>query len=474
MFFFSKRIEEISGINLLLEKNKDIRIIVDNKKVKENEGYWLDVSEKNILIVGNNYNGVLYALQSILQTLPQIRTNAKLMVPAMKIRDYPRFRWRGMHLDVSRHFFSPETIKEYIDLLSMYKFNTFHWHLVDDHGWRIEIKKYPRLTSVGAWRIDRYDLPFHDREPAKDWEIPTYGGYYTQTQIKEIVSYASERGITIVPEIELPGHEEAAISSYPFLSCKGTPQLVSPGADQPAEYQNVFCAGKDSVFNFLEDVFDEVISLFPSKYIHIGGDEVNKEYWKNCPRCNDRIKEEQLTTYDALQSYFIHRVEKYINSKGRTIVGWDEILDGGLAPNAGVMSWRGEKGGIKAAEMKHDVIMSPSTPLYFDYYQGDPQYEPLAFGKPTTLKMVYEYNPLPKELKQNEQKYILGAQANVWTEGIKTKEHLEYMILPRMVALSETVWIPAENKNWDDFLERLKKHTRRYDDLGLRYRKLDL
>lgn len=471
--FFSKRIEEISGINLLLEKNEDIKIIIDNKKVKEEEGYWLDVTEKGILIVGNNYNGVLYAFQSILQTLPHIRTNAKLEVPAMKIIDFPRFKWRGMHLDVSRHFFSIETIKEYIDLLAMYKLNIFHWHLVDDHGWRIEIKKYPKLTSVGAWRVDRYYLPFHEREPAKEDELPTYGGYYTQEQIRETVKYAAERGVTVVPEIELPGHSEAAISSYPFLSCRGIEQLVSPGAIQPAHYQNVFCAGKDSVFNFIQDVLSEVITLFPSYYIHIGGDEVNKSYWQNCPKCNQRMKKEKLNSHDELQSYFIKRMERFINSKNRTIIGWDEILEGGLAPNAAVMSWQGETGGIKAAKMNHYVVMTPSVPLYFDYYQGNSENEPHAPGGNNSLKMVYDYNPIPSELNEQERKYILGAQANVWTESIKTREHLEYMVLPRMLGLSEAVWTPVSEKSWISFLNRLKTHLRAFDDWGLRYRNVD-
>jgi hexosaminidase len=305
----------------------------------------LNVTPKSITISANTHRGLIYGIQSLLQTLPAIRTNAALQVPCLEIVDYPRFAYRGMHLDVSRHFFGPEFVKTYIDLIASYKMNTFHWHLVDDQGWRIEIKKYPKLTSVGAWRVDQNDIAWGSRPQAKPGEAATYGGYYTQEQIKDIIRYAEERNISIIPEIEMPGHVASAIASYPYLSCTQKPQLPLTGGNYSGMASG-YCAGNDSVFTFLENVLAEVIQLFPSKYIHIGGDELDKEPWKVCPRCQARIKKEGLKNVDELQSYFIKRIEKFVNSKNRKIIGWDEILEGGLAPDATVMSWRGETGGI--------------------------------------------------------------------------------------------------------------------------------
>lgn len=469
--FFSGAIKNISGDELHFNVKKNKEIILEIKKTEKigDEGYLLDVSPTYIKIVANTKTGIVYGMQSLFQTLPAIRTNAALDVPCMKITDYPRFKWRGMHLDVCRHFFGPEMVKEYIDLMSAYKFNKFHWHLTDDQGWRIEIKKYPKLTSVGAWRADRTGIPWRDCQPTQPGEATTYGGYYTQQQIRDIVAYAKERNITIVPEIEMPGHSEAAIAAYPWLSTTQQPQTTITGGVYPHNVQSVYDVSNDSVFTFLENVLTEVMQLFPSKYIHVGGDEVNKTPWKNSARCQALMKKLGDTTEDQLQSYFIDRIEKFLIAHHRKLIGWDEILEGGLAPEATVMSWRGEDGGIKAAKMKHNVVMTPGTPLYFDHYQAGPAGEPEAIGGFNTLKMVYEYNPIPKELDSTDAKYILGAQANVWTEFIPTVSHLEYMVLPRMLALSEVLWTPKEDKNYVDFYNRLQNQFKAFGEKGYNY-----
>ncbi|MES2330672.1 MAG: family 20 glycosylhydrolase [Bacteroidota bacterium] len=468
--FFVGAVNDISGIKIPVNKTsrKKITLSVVKNFPLNNEGYYLTVTPAAVKITAKSYAGIFYGLQSLLQTFPQVRTNAVLQVPCMEIRDEPRFKWRGMHLDVSRHFFSPAVIKNYIDLMAMYKLNTFHLHLVDDQGWRIEIKKYPALTATGAWRVDQTSLPWGARPQAKPGEQPSYGGYYTQEQVKEIVAYAQKRNITVVPEIEMPGHVASAIASYPNLSCNEKPQLTITGGNYTDMSSN-YCAGKDEVFGFLEDVLTEVMAIFPSSFIHIGGDEVDKGPWKACPRCQARMKKEGLKNEDELQSYFMKRIEKFIVSKKRKMIGWDEILEGGLAPEAAVMSWRGEAGGIEAAKMNHEVVMTPGNPYYFDHYQAGPEGEPLAIGGFNTLKKVYDYDPVPKELATEKHKYILGAQANVWTEYISTTEHLEYMVLPRMLALAETVWSPASGKNWEDFNRRLKYHFTAFEQKGLHY-----
>lgn len=470
--YFSSCINHISGF-VLKNNNKKINSIEFSiAKTNEigNEGYLLNVNPTSVTITANTKAGIVYGMQTLFQILPAIRTNEVLKIPAMQIKDYPRFKWRGMHLDVSRHFFSPDLIKKYIDLMALYKFNTFHWHLTDDQGWRIEIKKYPKLTQVGAWRVDETDKVWGQRPQATEGETPTYGGYYTQEQIKDIVKYAALRNITIVPEIEMPGHSAAAIASYPYLSCTQQPQLPMTGGN----YINIssnYCAGNDSVFTFLENVLTEVIALFPSPYIHVGGDEVDKTSWHNCPKCQARIKKEGLKNEEELQSYFMKRIEKFLISKHRKMIGWDEILEGGLAPEATVMSWRGVQGGIIAATMNHDVVMTPGDPLYFNQYQGDPATEPLANGGFNTLKKVYDYEPIPNELDAIHAKYILGAQGNLWTEYITTPEHVEYMILPRMLALAEVVWSPKGSKDWNSFNERLQNHFKTFDEKGLHYSK---
>ena len=468
--FLQSYIRGISDYDLQLKKNglNTINLKIINNPVLGNEGYTLTVNNEGIQIAANARAGIIYGMQSLFQMLPQVQTNKKLRVPAMEVTDYPRFKWRGMHLDVGRHFFSAEMVKEYIDLIAAYKINTFHWHLVDDQGWRIEIKKYPALTAVGAWRVDQTDRPWDIRPQAMPGQEATYGGYYTQKQIKEIIAYAATRNVTIVPEIEMPGHVASAIAAYPMLSCSQKPQLPMTGGNYSGMAAN-YCAGNEEVFTFLEAVLTEVVDLFPSKYIHIGGDEVDKTSWKTCPRCQARMKTLGLKNENELQSYFITRMEKFLISKKKRMIGWDEILEGGLAPEATVMSWRGEAGGIEAAKMKHEVVMTPDNPLYFDHYQAGPEGEPLAFGGFNTLKKVYNYEPIPKELNEEQAKYVLGAQANIWTEQITTKEHLEYMLLPRMLALAEVVWSPAQAKNWNGFSERLKYHFKGFEQKGYRF-----
>lgn len=426
------------------------------------ENYHLNVNEQSISILSeNNGSGKFYALQSLVQLIKLI--NKSIIVPCVQIKDTPRFQWRGMHLDVCRHFFPISFVKKYIDLLSMHKMNTFHWHLTDDQGWRIEIKKYPKLTSVGAWRKGTMVGQYSDQK----FDTIKYGGYYTQEEIKDVVEYAAKRRVTIVPEIEMPGHAVAAIAAYPWLSCAGKNIDVERGW---GVFENVFCP-TDSTFKFLEDVIDEVVSLFPGKYIHIGGDECPKTSWKNSAFCQELIKKEKLKDEHELQSYFITRMEKYINSKGKQIIGWDEILEGGLAPNASVMSWRGEEGGKEAAKQKHFAVMTPGSHCYFDHYQDIASSEPIAIGGYTSLEKVYNYDPIPEGLTIDEQKYILGAQANLWTEYILNEKHLEYMALPRMCALSEVLWTQKNNKNESDFIYRLQNHFSLLDKFDVNYAK---
>ena len=471
--FLNEKIREVGGYTLPLNNSsnkKTIRLIIGKQTSPGEEGYKLKVNPASITITANTKAGIIYGLQSVFQLLPAIRTNAALSIPSLEITDYPRFKWRGMHLDVSRHFFSADLVKSYIDLMATYKMNRFHWHLVDDQGWRLEIKKYPLLTSVGAWRVDHTDEVWGVRPQAKPNERPTYGGYYTQQQVKEIIDYAKKRNVTIVPEIEMPGHVASAIAAYPHLSCTQQHQLPMTGGNYTNTSSN-YCPGNDSVFTFLQDVLKEVIALFPSEYIHIGGDEVDKTPWKKCAKCQARIKENGLKNEEELQSYFITRMEKFLIANKRKMIGWDEILEGGLAPEATVMSWRGEAGGIEAAKMGHDVIMTPGSPNYFDHYQAGPEGEPMAFGGMNTLKKVYAYEPIPKELNESQAKYVLGAQANLWTEYITTAEHVEYMVLPRMLALAESVWSAKGSKDWDDFNNRLKTHFKGFDQKGLHYSK---
>ena len=372
-----------------------------------------------------------------------------------------------MHLDVSRHFFDIDFIKTYIDMIAIHKMNIFHWHLTDDNGWRIEIKKHPDLTNVSAWRVDRRHEPWKEWSPIQQNEKATYGGFYTQDEIKEVVQYARERNIVIIPEIEMPGHTSEVFSAYPNLSCEGKFIPVNPGSYWPN--LDIFCAGNDDVFIFLESVLEEVINLFPGPYVHIGGDEADKTKWKSCPKCQKRIRDEGLKDEQELQSWFIKKIENYILSKNKKLVGWDEILEGGLAKSATVMSWRGMKGGIESAKAGHDVIMCPISHCYFDYYQANPASSPEAFGGLITLKKVYSFNPVPKELTKDESKFILGAQGNLWTEYVQSPSRAQYRVLPRMTALSEVLWSGPEKNSYDDFYSRLIHLEKRFDQLEWSY-----
>ena len=410
--FFTEYVKKVTGITLQSNetKNKNIRFIIEKTDDIGEEGYTIAVNPKEILVKANTSKGLFYGVQSLLQTLPFVRTNDVAQIPCMEIKDYPRFKWRGLMLDVSRHFFAPELVKEFIDLLATYKMNVFHWHLVDGAGWRLEIKKYPKLTQQAAWRVDDWGKSWNWAEVAfnADRNKSTYGGYYTQEQAKEIVAYAKARNITVVPEIEMPGHSEAVMAAYPELSCNPRNHFGKVGNFFASKVESNYCAGNDQAFAFLEDVLTEVMAIFPSKYIHIGGDEVDKTSWIHCAKCQTRMKTEHLKDEKELQSYFIRRMEKLLVSKNRKMIGWDEILEGGLAPEATVMSWRGEAGGIEAAKMGHDIIMTPGSPCYFDHYQGDSETEPLAIGGFNTLKKVYNYEPIPVELNAEEAKRVLG------------------------------------------------------------------
>ncbi|UEG52538.1 family 20 glycosylhydrolase [Mucilaginibacter daejeonensis] len=430
------------------------------------EGYRLTISPQRITIAAKGA-GLFYGVQTLIQLLP-IERAATAKIPCARIEDMPRFGYRGMHLDVCRHFFSIEFVKRYIDLMAAYKLNKFHWHLTDDQGWRIEIKKYPKLTSVGSQRAQTLIGNYHDRMPQQFDGMP-YGGFYTQEQARDIVRYAAERYITVIPEIEMPGHAMAALAAYPELSCDpGQPYKV---AETWGVFNNIFCP-TEQTFGFLQDVLSEIIDIFPSKYIHIGGDEAPKVIWKSSPQVQQMIKKLKLKDEHAMQSYFIQRMEKFVNSKGRSIIGWDEILEGGLAPNATVMSWRGEAGGIAAAKQNHDVVMTPSSSgLYFDHSQARSDLEPLSIGGYTPLSKTYAYNPLTPALTPDQQRHILGVQANLWTEYITTETKAEYMLLPRLMALSEVAWSPLANKNYTDMAEvRLPRHLAWLDANRFDYR----
>lgn len=423
-------------------------IFLEIDSLGKNEAYILHITPEQIRITGNDGAGVFYGIQSLLQLAAQ-----SPVIPACRITDSPRFTYRGLHLDAGRNRFPLSFLKKYIDLMALYKLNTFHWHLTEDQGWRIEIKKYPELQRVAAWRDET--IIGHKKDSPHRFDGAPYGGFYTQEEVKELVQYASARHITIIPEIEMPGHASAALAAYPYLGCRGKDYRT---ATFWGVFDEVFCAGKDSTFLFLEDVLDEVLALFPSKYIHIGGDECPKARWKECPHCQKRMKDHQLKDEHELQSYFIRRIEKYLNGKGREIIGWDEILEGGLSPNATVMSWRGEVGGVESARQKHRVIMSPESHLYFDYYQSlDPE-EPTAAAWFTPLDKVYGYEPYPEELEPEFHSYIIGVQGNAWSEYMADTAQVEYMVFPRALALAETAWTSARQKDYGDFLERVRQN----------------
>ena len=437
------------------QSSRNIKTVIDEAWSGNPEGYQLDVTPGGIDLRAGSPDGLFYGMQ----TLRQLYAGGE--VPCVSIRDNPRFGYRGLHLDVSRHFFSKEEVMKLLDVMSFYKLNTLHMHLTDAGGWRIEIDKYPKLTSETAFRTEsdwRKWWDGRDRKYLPEGTPGAYGGYYTKEDIREIVKHAASKHINIIPEIEFPGHSEEVLMAYPELSCSGKP------------YQNGdFCIGNELSFTFMEDVLAEVIDLFPSEYIHVGGDEAGKSAWKKCPKCQALMKEKGMKNVDELQSYMIHRAEEFLNSKDRKLIGWDEILEGGLAPEATVMSWRGEDGGIKSARMGHDVVMTPGNYMYLDFYQADPKTQPYAIGGYTPIKKVYSYDPVPADsLTVEECRHILGVQANTWTEYIQTPEHLEYMMFPRALAVAEIGWTSQELRTWEDFKPRMNAHISKLQGMGIR------
>ena len=478
---FLEQFERASGFKFAVEKAalSGNSVVIDTDKSLPKEGYTLAVTPKQISIKAADYNGALYALQTLRQLLPNEVESTELvkrdwLVPAVTITDAPQYQWRGLMLDVSRHFFPKEYILKTLDRMAMLKLNTFHFHLVDNEGWRIEIKKYPKLTEVGAWRVDQEDKLWDERtpNPANAFANPAtapkkYGGFYTQEDIKEIVTYATKRGITVIPEIEMPAHAMSAIAAYPELSCHKRPIGVPSGAVWPIT--DIYCAGQEETFDFIEEVLTEVLALFPSQYIHVGGDEATHTEWERCPKCQLRMKEHQLKNVHQLQSYFIKRIDDFLTSKGRTLVGWDEIMDGGLAKNAVVMNWRGIEVGKKALAQGNPIVLT--SDCYIDNYQGLPDYEPQANGGYLPLKKLYNYN-LEKEALADasvEKSKVLGTQANLWAEHVGSTEHSEYMLFPRLLALAEISWTNDKLKDWDSFMRRTQHFMQRMDVMGIHY-----
>ena len=478
---FLEQFEHASGFKFAVQKValSGSSVVIDTDKSLPKEGYTLAVTPQQISIKAADYNGALYALQTLRQLLPNEVESTKLvkrdwLVPAVTITDAPQYQWRGLMLDVSRHFFPKEYILKTLDRMAMLKLNTFHFHLVDNEGWRIEIKKYPKLTEVGAWRVDQEDKLWDERtpNPANAFANPAtapkkYGGFYTQEDIKEIVAYATARGITVIPEIEMPAHAMSAIAAYPELSCHKRPIGVPSGAVWPIT--DIYCAGQEETFDFIEEVLTEVLALFPSQYIHVGGDEATHTEWERCPKCQLRMKEHQLKNVHQLQSYFIRRIDDFLTSKGRTLVGWDEIMDGGLAENAVVMNWRGIEVGKKALAQGNPIVLT--SDCYIDNYQGLPDYEPQANAGYLPLKKLYNYN-LEKEALADasvEKSKVLGTQANLWAEHVGSTEHSEYMLFPRLLALAEISWTNDKLKDWDSFMRRTQHFMQRMDVMGIHY-----
>lgn len=483
--FLNEYLKNYFGFELPITRQSPRGIFISTGKYPtQKDGYLLVADNNSIRLVGNTPAGTFHGLQSLIQLMPVVKS-ASFNIPAVTIADQPDLNYRGLHLDVCRHFMPVEFIKKYIDFIALHKMNFFHWHLTDDQGWRIEIKKYPKLTEIGGWRNGTIIGPY----PGSGNDGIKYGGFYTQEQVKDVVAYAAKRHIQVIPEIELPGHASAAIAAYPQLSCfpdQSTDIGKTPwsGPTQGKQVQqtwgvfdDVFCAGKESTFTFLQDVIAEVIPLFPSKYFHIGGDECPKTYWKKCAACQKRIKElgikgdKEHQPEHYLQSYFVQRMEQFLNAKGKSLIGWDEILEGGLAPNAIVMSWRGEEGGIAAAKQKHGAIMTPGGYAYFDHQQKQHDDSVTISNNRWFLPIekVYSWSIVPQSLTASEKEYILGGQANMWTEYMKNPRKVEYMLFPRMAALSEVLWLPPANRNFDDFKTRLNTQLKRYDLWDINY-----
>ena len=464
--WFRDALYQLSGVTLsstseTASSTNEIRLQLGEMKP---ESYALTIAPDGLEIRASDANGFLYALVSLLQLVPLDSPVApgKWELSALSIEDAPRFGWRGLMLDSVRHFQPVCWVKHFVDAMALHKFNTFHWHLTDDQGWRVEIKKHPALTSISAWR--KTTRVGHENQGGEDdFDGRAHGGFYSQAELREVVEYARVRGITVVPEIEMPGHATAVLAAYPQLSCAGGPFEVSP---QWGIFDDVFCAGNDDVFRFLEDVLEEVLEIFPSPFIHVGGDECHKTRWKECPKCQARIVDEKLSDENELQSWFVRHFDEWLCERGRRLIGWDEILEGGLAPGAAVMSWRGEEGGIAAARAGHDVVMAPHRSTYFDYYQGPRDLEPLAIGGDLPIERVYAYQPIPEALSDEESRHVLGGQGQLWTEYMPHEKHVEYMAFPRACALAEALW-SDENRDFEEFAARLKGHARLLDRMGI-------
>ena len=465
----TKHLNKDHMVKLNDDADKVISLIIRSDDSLRAGGYTLNIYNDTINILANSPNGIFYGIQTLNQILDSgQKSNKGIEILNMNIIDEPRFKWRGMHLDVGRHFFDISFVKKYIDYIAMHKMNIFHWHLTEDQGWRVEIESYPKLTEISAYRDE--SLIGHYRDEPREYDGKKYGGYYTKDEMKDIVDYAKKRYITVVPEIEMPGHSRAALAAYPELSCTEGPHTV---AKLWGVHKEVFCAGKESTFEFLETVLTEVSEIFPGEYIHIGGDECPKDSWKNHDLDQDRMRKERLSNENELQSYFIKRIEGILNNLGKRLIGWDEILEGGLAPGAIVQSWRGMEGGISAANAGHEVIMSPTSHAYFDYYQsGDIDNEPLAIGGYLPLEKVYQFEPVPEEIDEDKVHLILGGQGNLWTEYISTDEKAEYMALPRMSAMAEVLWSPRHLLNFESFSKRMEWHYLRLDRSNTNYRKV--
>ena len=459
--FLAEYIKEMTQINVATavqdKKNKKGNIsLVINPKITHEEGYTITVDKNGVTIAGATAAAVFRGIQTLRKSLPIVKDETSVSLPFVAIADEPRFAYRGMHLDCARHFFPLQVVKDYIDMIALHGMNKFHWHITEDQGWRIEIKKWPRLTTVGAWRSGTV---IGRNSPIDDGV--RHGGFYTQDECREIVKYAADRYITVIPEIDMPGHMLGALAAYPELGCTGGPYEVE---HHWGVYADILCAGKEKTFQFVQDVLDEVIDIFPSEYIHIGGDESPRSRWKACPLCQKRIQEEGIkegngqSKEDRLQGYFTKRVEKYLTSKGKRIIGWDELLGCDVEKSATIMSWRGADPGAESAKQGHDVIMTPNAYLYFDYYQTkDTWNEPLGIGGFVPVEKVYEFEPVAKDLTPEQAKHILGVQANLWGEYIAYPSHIQYMVLPRMAALAEVQWMQPENKNFDEFKERVTR-----------------
>ena len=471
--FLTRHTEKYYGINNSVTTSEkadkgSVFLKLDENLKLGKEDYLLTVASDGVTIEAAAPNGLFYGVQTLIQLMPSSpKQNAAIILPGVEIKDSPRFSWRGLHLDVSRHFMPKEFILKYLDYMAMHKFNTFNWHLTDDQGWRIEIKKYPRLTEVGS--IRKTTMLGHINNPAGIDTIPS-GGFYTQNDVREIVAYASERYITVVPGIEMPGHALAALAAYPELGCTGVPYEV---ATRWGTFDDVYCPGKEGTYTFMKDVIEEMTALFPGKYFQIGGTECSEARWEKCTQCQLKMKTDSMGTTKDLQTYFVRRISKTLDSLGRDMVGWDDIVKDTLLTKAVVMSWRGQTGGIAAIQRKLQTVMSPVKFCNFDQYQTNPKDEPLAVGGLLTLEQVYNFEPVPEDLPRQESKYIIGAQANVWTQYMKTPEYVEYMIFPRAAALSEVLWSPKASRNYPWFKKRMLEQVKRYEAEGIRYCKTE-